>query len=394
MKAIRTLFLSMLALSLTACIYPYEADIPNSGKSLVIDGDILIGENTMVNVSFTQPMDGSGASAPPLADVWVEDDAGTVYDGVLAAGELASPAPLPTMTYMVDTKSAVPGRKYKLCVRLVDGDRRYESDWCEVQKPVSFDELKYIKDEEHNRLALAISISGQDSRYYRWSYEETWEYHAFYHAYYQYIPPASMVGGYGEITHFTDRDNYACWRSQPSQRIMLFSTEEQAEDRFEDLEFHLIPRTDSRLSVRYYINVHLQAMPKQGYEYWQKMHTDSDFDGSLFSPTPSGMAGNIHCVQDPDEMVIGYICAAQRVSKYVLYIDALNKFYTPTPKTYPELEIVHEADWLKKYTQEDMVPVSSTYEMMFLEYQWAPRWCADCRFYGGTNVPPSFWYDL
>ena len=172
---------------------------------------------------------------------------------------------------------------------------------------------------------------------------------------------------------------------------MIFSTEQQTEDRFQDLEFLLLYQGDSRLSVMYNIKVYLSTLTKDAYRYWQNMRTNSDQSGSLFAPNPSEMIGNIRRLDNPDELVIGYISVVQRESASMYMSNGeLDGFYQPGGAWMSDPIFVAENNWLSSYYS-GLAPFTRKVEDFQSHYYWVPANCVDCRRLGGTKVKPEGW---
>ena len=74
-----------------ACIYPYTPELEKAPQGiLAVDGNISIGEPSTVQLSTLISMwrDHDSEPMPDFRDskVWVEDDAGDKYEGVLSDG--------------------------------------------------------------------------------------------------------------------------------------------------------------------------------------------------------------------------------------------------------------------------------------------------------------------
>ena len=57
----------------------------------------------------------------------------------------------------------------------------------------------------------------------------------------------------------------------------------------------------------YYIDVKQNRIRKEAYDYFVNLQRNIEQAGSIFSPIPSERRGNISCVSDPKEWVIGYV---------------------------------------------------------------------------------------
>lgn len=375
-------------IGMTSCVYPFDIDAEGEGGSMVIEGDILIGELTTVRLSHTMPISTLSIQETFLdAEVCVMDDRGDVYP-TISKGEDG---------FVVDTRNADPDRQYKLHVKNLETGRTYESTFQAVSKPAVIDSLSYILDEERDRMDIAISMHSGSESYFKWSYTEDWEYRTILKAAYKYIPPTVHMNGWwaevpdgpGQVVKMdTDDITYYCWSHYDSKNIMVFSTESQSDDRFVDLEFHTIDRTDRRISYIYHIAVELEALTKDAYTYWQNVKNNSEYNGSLFAPNPSELLGNISCLEDPSEFVYGYISAAQRSVK-TLYVRA-SSFYKEKETFDTATYSLSQSDWYQYY-KDGYLPFDVSSENPLGPPDWVKSRCVDCRQFGGTTTKPDFW---
>lgn len=378
---------ALLALTAVSCIYPFTPEPQDGSGAFVIEGDILLGDYTDVKLSFTAPVDApDAASDPPSCDVWVEDDSGKEYKGVglEAKGE-----------YRVDTRNASPDKRYRLHVLRNDDKREYVSGWGEALDVPVIDSLSYNLDFGRSRLNVALSMHSRGGSFFKWRYVEDWEHHADYNASIKYIPPESGrwgTNGDGQIVDMIWPENtYYCYGHDVSSEIMIFSTESQTDDRFVDLEFRPIPRNDIRISHIYHIDVYLEPLTEDAYRYWETVKANSEYNGNLFAPNPSELVGNIRCVQDPDEMVMGYISVASLAHKALYIRNSDSRFYKDSVP-YEEPLLVNRGEWLQTYN-DGYLPYS--YYMMpgdVSQTYWARARCVDCRRKGkSTYTRPDNW---
>ena len=367
---------------LSSCVYPFEVDLEGESGMMVIEGDILIGEIMPVNVSYTAPVGSTEKDIEyPSATVWVEDDRGGSYLGKDSGKG----------SYEVDVREADPALKYRLRVKNRDTSREYVSEWQEVHRAAMVDSLSYRMSESRDMMFIGLSMHSMGESWFRWRYDETWEFHSRYYSVLDYSKPTS-ANKYGYMFDRPDEENiYYCWSQDESKDLMLFSTETQSEDRFEDLEFHAISRDDRKISSLYHMEVSLQAISKDAYIYWNNVKSNSEYNGSLFVPNPSEMSGNIRCVNDSTEFVLGYI-SASCVARNDIYIDnAVTRFYKNPPASEEEIVDARNTDW-ERYSKLGWIPI---------EYPdkdgnpsvvtWGQARCVDCRAMGGSKKKPEGW---
>ena len=92
------------------------------------------------------------------------------------------------------------------------------------------------------------------------------------------------------------------------------------EDRVARLPLHFISNESDRLAERYSILVNQYSLNEDEYNYWEKLQNISEEVGSLYDITPSSIPGNIFCIEDPAEQVLGYFSVSAKTSKRT-YID-------------------------------------------------------------------------
>lgn len=373
-----------LVLLVTGCTYPFDIEFKESDGRMVVEGNIIIGGRTTIYVSSLNDLSSDVRKPAPDVSVMIENESGTAFYPTVIGHDTKDARTL----YAFDMEKAPSDTRYRLRIFNKDNQHNYETPWCEVQKGAVIDRLSYIPEPEKARMAIAISLHSETESYFQWSYEEHWEFHAPYRANCYYIP--NPDDGIGSVALFQNGENtYYCWSKNNSSELLIFSTEGQKEDRFEDLEFHLIPQTSDKLSILYYIEVTLQTLSKDCYTYLNNMKSNSDYNGSLFAPTPSEMAGNIHCTEDPSEQVIGFVNCSQ-VSKAHLFIDNnVTDFYFNPRTALPLPQELSKDVWQFSYYSLNMIPFSMMEDGSSV--QWVDRSCADCRVNGGTKNKPAFW---
>lgn len=381
--------LAAALLCAVSCVYPFNPEIPSgAGGMLVIEGDILIGEISPVSVTYTAPLSNTHVRLDPVsADVWVEDDRGGIYE-VRDVEE---------GVYNVDMTGADPSLQYRLHVINKDNSKEYVSAFGRCCSEPVIDSLSYIIDEERGKLNIALSMHARDESYFRWSYVEDWEYHAYFNASIKYIPPEMSTNfwgppqpmGPGSIEPMFPESTYYCWGHHDSDAIMIFSTEKQNDDRFVDLEFLPIARDDRKISSVYHIEVRLEPLTRDAYLYWDNMRTNSAFSADLFTPTPSDMVGNISCVQDGSEQVLGFINVARRAKKRLYVDNAETRFYRKIEKFDDPVEL-SQGEWYHYYSN-GYLPYYTEIPGNYSTTYWALRRCVDCTVMGGTVKRPSWW---
>lgn len=406
--------LAVLLLAAASCKYPFEMEIQNEDYPLVVEGDILIGAETVLSLSFARPLNSSkdgalyGYPAPfSYFSGYIEGEDGTRVEGTsLVYG---------TNELRFDTRNLRPDQRYRLhfeaeasgnayvdpyssalpVVSVFEGGKMekkvFESDWLTVCPAPVIDRLSYDKDDVHQELDIALSMHCLGSSHFRWTFTEDWEYHSDIQSSYTFDPNSGMVMG-------QPYPYYSCWRRDASASIQMFSTENQTEDRFEDLDFIRIPLEDRRLQVLYRVTVRLTALSENAYAYWRTIQEGTYEQGSIFAPTPSMMSSNVHCISDPDYQVLGYLNAGAVAEARMYYDNRLEKYHVPPKSGYFKIERVtvdndyqsnmgaYRSGYLPNEGVWGDMPSSTP-----IQFIWVPAPCIDCRMSGGTPDKPDDW---
>ena len=109
-------------LLLSACIYRFDPDVSKDSGRIVIEGDILIGDTTVVRVSRLQPLKAVSSEASPAYTAWVESSDGSSIHPYRTSKD----------TSFIDTTTPSTTASYRLCVLTAEGVK-YASSWQMVQ---------------------------------------------------------------------------------------------------------------------------------------------------------------------------------------------------------------------------------------------------------------------
>ena len=235
-------------------------------------------------------------------------------------------------------------------------------------------------------------IQGQ-TRYYKWSYTETWE-----------IVPQIMSQFVFDTEERlyrsrSDEENiYNCWVYGYSSEILLGNSIRLSNDIIAEQALVSIYEQDTRTGVLYCIQFAQMALTRKAYIYWENQRKNSEDIGGLFSPQPSTSSGNLYAINNPDEVVLGYISAgAQALSERKFIPSGLMKKPSHVDcdceERYPLLQENDKATPFV-YLSNSLVPVNyvAVNYSQDLEYlAWHTPRCCDCRELGGTKTRPIWW---
>jgi Domain of unknown function (DUF4249) len=363
--------------TLTACKKPFEpAAITVDNNFLVVDGVINATANgsTIITLSRTKRLaDTTINSVETTAQVTVEGESGGVFSLVnLGDGRYTS--------NQLNINSA---GKYRLKIITADG-KQYLSAFVAVKPTPAIDSVTWKQPDD-----LTISVHTRDrqnnTRYYRWDFVETW----------QYTAPLNTAWGEKNGRIFVVDSNtqlFTCWISVNSTAILLGNSIQLSEDVISSLPLTTIPKNSEKPLIKYSILVNQYALTREAYEYWQILQKNTQNLGTLFDPQPSQLKGNIQCVTNPGEPVIGFvsICPIEQKRIFINYAELANWPGPPPADNCGIIGIPQDPVDFLNYTFDD--PTYAPYYFVSAgPLILAKKICLDCTQKGGATRRPAFW---
>lgn len=375
----------LLLILLGSCKEKYisPANTPTTGY-LVVEGVINAGTGlTNIILKRTTKLDSASIVYEKGATVFVEGENNTKFnlsessDGNYSANGLGLNNAL----------------KYRLNILTLDG-KKYQSDFVQVQSTPPIDSVSWNQDS----LGVHFFINTHDptnrTKYYQWDYTETWEYHSPSVTYQKY-GSYNTSQGLQYYIYFSDpvlatwdTTITTCWQGDYSKNILTGSTISLRENKI-NLPLNFIPLKSIKLAVLYSINIRQFSLSEAKYQFLQKMKKNTESSGSVFDAQPSELVGNIHCITNPSDPVIGYmdICQIQEMRTFIKNSQVPDWGYKP-PCT--ELEV-----------QDDSITYMHTHGFLPLRngkrgpvppstHWYSTPTCVDCTL-TGTNKKPPFW---
>ena len=273
--------------------------------------------------------------------------------------------------------------KYRLQI-ITAGDKEYVSDFVESKPSPPIDTINWSFKNDGAQLFANTHDPQTNTKFYRWQYVETWEFHSFYNSSLVWDATLQKVVPRNEQVH-------VCWRSQNSSGIFLGTSDKLNQDIINEAPLNYIPFGDNRISVLYSTLVTQYSLDSAGYNYWSAMKGNTENMGSIFAAQPNQIKGNIHCATDSSETVIGYINAGTEQQQRIFISNSrMPPNWKQTPDCYitdvPKDSIVYYLGGSLGLHPIDTILTPMTrfaYTSSFIN-------CVDCTTYG-SNVKPSFW---
>ncbi len=371
MKAIPWL---LLLLAVGGCTQKYVAPyhLPATGY-LVVEGFINLGNGpTNFTLSRASSLDSSVIIPQTGAQVIVETQAGGSF-------------PLTELGKGNYSYSQIPvdlTQQYRLRITTPHGNE-YLSDFALAKLTAPIDSVSWKLGSGGVNIYVSSHDPQNNTGYYQWKYEETWKYTSAYQSVYEYKN--------GIIASRPDSDDiYTCWKSVISTDISIGTSGALNADVIYEFPLTQVPFSTNKLVIKYSILVKQYALTEDWYNWLEKVQKNTERLGSIFDAQPSEIAGNLHCISNPDEQVIGFIgCTSETEKRIFISRDQLpgsQVIYTGYESC--TLEML-EFSLAETFGNGSNIPVDISGRFNTIKY--ASAFCVDCRQMGGTVIEPPFW---
>lgn len=379
----KTMMLIYIVLHVFAsCKDPFDPVLKRTDtNSLVVEGYIEGSAPTTFFISRSRALtirDTAARKYEEHANVMIEDDHQNKYPlSELGAGYYST----------IDTLNLSPNNQYRLHIYTND-NREYLSDFVPMKIAPPIEAINWELKDNGVQILLNTGDPANATRYYRWEYKETWEFHATYHTSWKAVITANPYTI--SIVPQTE-DVFTCWRSNFSTSMLLGTSAKLSSDVISRFPMAYVPPHDIKMSVLYSIWVKQYALDLPNYNYFTAIRDNTERIGSVFDPQPNQTPGNVHCVTDPEEEVIGFVGAGVTSEKRIFIPNSALPSNWNIPPDCP-IELVPDVlDSLEFYFDGGWSPItklmSSSGEV---RYSASYTECVDCT-KSGTNVKPSFW---
>ncbi|WP_158607215.1 DUF4249 domain-containing protein [Pontibacter oryzae] len=374
----RTLGFLLLVLTV-GCIEPYAPEVLEAPNSyLVVNGFINANGPTTIQLLRTQNLMAEIPSPVETgATVLIEAESGEKFK--LTEGQEGK--------YTNTSLNLATAGKYRLYIKTTNGNE-YISDYVAVKISPAIDKVSWKPTEDNVEIYVNTHDPDNNTKYYRWEYISTWHYRSAFFTDLKYES--------GEVLFRDNNDEniYDCWRSENSTSIEIGNSLKLSQDVISNHKLLAIPYNSEKLGVKYSILVKQYALTAESYKYWETLKKNTEGIGTLFDPLPSQLAGNIRCITNPQELVIGYMTATSMQEKR-LFIDSNElpkEWKTFFPTCYSDTLLLADES-VDIFEGGYIMPVNGIYTDSSpdpIGYLYASESCVDCRV-RGTNVKPDFW---
>lgn len=376
------LFLSIFLWGCRESFTPPQA--ATKAHYLVVEGFINAGHGpTTFMLSRTRSIRDTGyapigGTTPPIyeldAQVTVEDDQGNSYNlPELADGRYGG------ISLPINDQ-----RKYRLHIRT--NNEEYVSSFVSVAPAPVIDSVYWELQNDGVQVYFDSYNTGDITRYYRWTYEETWEFHTTLISRLKFVDSNDTV-----VPRTPEEQVHVCWNSAKSTDILIGNTAKLSDNSLSRARLAFIRMHSKKISVLYSIKANVFSLSEDEFEFWQRMKRNTEEMGTIFAPQPSTVRGNIKCISNPGEPVIGYVGARATAQKRI-FIDnnelpaRWNQIQPCRRDTIPNIK-----DSLDFYLGGYYIPLNPIFGRGgIVAYEVTSKPCADCTV-SGTTVKPPFW---
>ncbi|RZK14431.1 MAG: DUF4249 domain-containing protein, partial [Hymenobacter sp.] len=228
------LFLGLSAgLLLGGCVDRYVPDVPAAAQTnLVVDGFINPRGSSVIKLSRTFSVNTkSTAPVETRAQMAIQDDAGRRYP--LAEN--------PAGTYTAGGQALDPARQYQLRFTTAQG-REYATDLMPVVITPAIDTLTWqLTPVQGAQIFLSTHGPTTAARYYRWEFDETYQFTSAFESVIEYVPSANRL-------RTRNASIFRCWRTETSTAILQGNTTQLSQNALVDFPLlTLLPNQKIRL---------------------------------------------------------------------------------------------------------------------------------------------------
>lgn len=378
---ISNLLFYFLIILVSGCIEEYPPPIVDGEVDfLVVDGAINSATGEVeVKITRAVALASMEAPLPELnAQLHIKDTDGNQYQLIEEGDGYYHLSNIP----IESTKA------YQLTIKRSDG-REYSSAFVTAKQTPLIDSVTWAPTRLQDGIQIRVNTHDDTSntRYYYWSFVETYEYTSPFLSLYKYE---------NEMVVNIPREDYVnrCWQTLSAQSIRIATSELLANDIIRDFVVNEIPVGSQKLAIHYSILVQQRALSKEAYTYWLNLQNTTENLGSLFDPQPGKVNGNIININDTNEPVIGYFDVGEVQEKrlFIKSSDLPENLRTGRDLMGCELDSVslNNVGNVGKVTGLSLV-YGIVEGISLVGYTYSRVVCTDCRLQGGTTTKPLFW---
>ena len=372
MKSKKILTIAFIFFASISCKEEYYPPVDDTISNLLVVEGIINPDSTTITLSRTRNLNDTIRFIPETnAIVYIEGQNGGQFQL----------QPKGNGRYTIGAIPLNTSNRYRL--RIAVSGNSYASDYVEIKRTPAIDSIGWKQDTDVS-VYLNTHDLANDTRYYRWEFVETWEHHSYYD---------TNLGWNGQDVYFRDPSQLLnkCWTTAGSSEILLGTSSQLSEDRIENAPITLITDGSEKLTVLYSILVKQYGLNKEAYDFWQLLRRNTSDVGGIFDAQPSELIGNIHCINNPIEPVIGFISASTVETKRIfIRRGELSSWNSPSSDFVCTATVLgpNPNEWQPYFSGGLYAPA---YFVSGGSLAIARAQCVDCTYQGGNTIKPPFW---
>ncbi|MBX2964534.1 MAG: DUF4249 domain-containing protein [Cyclobacteriaceae bacterium] len=342
-------FLFWILVIFSACVDPLQIPIPDEDKRIVVDGMIT---NTpgpyQVKLFYTNKISTSRLQPfEPVtgALVAIKNDAGQTYVLTEIKAGLYESDP--------NTLTGEIGRSYQVVIQTPD-EKTYQSAPQLLTNPGEITDVDLVFAPSalpsYNATitdALEIFIDSKgvtgDNNLFRWRWKTIHKVRAYPELEVILTPggpvpnPEPCSGhirrGSGTV-QVGDCTCCYCWSYDYSEKARVSKNQFVNANTFLNQSIGLIPVTSMHFFDKYHLEVQQLSLSEEAYDFWDLVEKQQNGNADLFQPNAIKIRGNMYCVDNPDEEVLGFF-GVSGVASISMFIPV-----DEVPYAFGDIEIV------------------------------------------------------
>ncbi|TPG39431.1 DUF4249 domain-containing protein [Flavobacterium pectinovorum] len=376
----------LLSFFISSCSESYNLQTDTYEEAIVIEATLTNElKNQEIKITKTSRFEDEEVTVETGANVIVKDNLNNEYLFTEKSGKYVSESAF----------EVVSGRQYSLEIKTKDGKvYKSSSETLPTVSPIT-DITPSVVVNNKNETGIQMNANSYDanrtSNYYRYEYEETFKIVAP-----RWTSERAVVTGPKNIRIDDDNDpaKKICYSTQKSTDIIVTSTNNLTEDRV-NFPVRFIKQDDYKIAQRYSILVRQYVENKAAYTFHKTMKEISSSTSVLSPKQPGVFSGNIRCISNVDEKVMGYFDVAS-VSSQRIFFNYTDFFPSTDKPAYisecepMKLNFCFEANTTPPCDGYTIISGLQGGGLLYYFGSYVEAICGDCTKFS-SNVIPSFW---
>ena len=316
------IFIVSFTLFALSCISPFEPKTRADSNMLVVDGSIIKGfDKQEIKISRASPISDPVSNPVTNCQVKVVDDSGNEF--------VFSEESQGKYVATIDDGLLNYNNQYKLVFSTPLGEN-YESDYQRLLKTAQVDsfycakELHYSQELKDNgveglQFYTDLNAPDDDSKYYKWQINETWELYA----------SNKIFGIYDgktvKLNNWPEDSLYYCYKNRNVIGFYTSSTVNLSHNIIKKIPLIFKLSESPNLATKYCATLRQFALNKEAYEYWHQKEIELTESGQIYTKQPFQNKSNITNINDPGKKVLGFFWASSCSEKHLFLRDPFGK---------------------------------------------------------------------